>query len=195
MFKLPINKYQDNIFWTAPPFVTKVGIVVQDHELVRHSKRLIYYCHSQGHSDGSCSTKYGCFYHIHWTVEPDQAQRKYAHIALVSAQWGTYHAIWQILFTMARNIFSECIGHIKPLRCFTMARNTIVLISHSKSFIFSSTKCVGGDKIWCMNHLSVVLHNGYEQLACFICLLPCDMSVCACIESLLSESYVCLKNL
>ena len=58
-----------------------------------------------------------------------------------------------------------------------MARNTFVLIGPSKSFIFSSTNCVGGDKIWCMNHLSVVFHNGYKQLACIICLFPCDMSV------------------
>ena len=52
-FKMPNSVYLVCIFWTTQPFGTKLGEVMQCHELEYHPKRLVCYLEGQSHSDGS----------------------------------------------------------------------------------------------------------------------------------------------
>ena len=52
-FKIPVNVHLDDIFSTAEPFVTKVGMVMHHHGLECHAKRFVCYFQGHGHSKGS----------------------------------------------------------------------------------------------------------------------------------------------
>ena len=47
-----MNVDLEDIFLTAEPFVTKVGMVMQHHGLECHVKRLVCYFQGKGHSEG-----------------------------------------------------------------------------------------------------------------------------------------------
>ena len=48
-----VDVYPEDIFETAEPFVTELGIVMHHHELGCHAKRFVCYFQGQGHSNGS----------------------------------------------------------------------------------------------------------------------------------------------
>ena len=72
MFKMSVNVFPDDIFWTAKHFVSKLGMVVQQHKLECRAEFLFFggfLLSSKSRSQrGLTWSKYESFYYIFWTV-------------------------------------------------------------------------------------------------------------------------------
>ena len=68
-FKMSMNVCPGNIFWTAEPFTTKLGMAMHHHEPDCGSKRFVCYLQGQGYSEGSCNHNM-TFLHILWSSDP-----------------------------------------------------------------------------------------------------------------------------